>query len=68
MPTGALETAGVAAGAAAVDFAGVVEGVAAAGAFEAVAGAAAAADFFEPVFFGVALSALADPVAEAVAG
>ena len=61
--TGAVEAAGVAAGAAVVDFAGVVAGAAAAGAV--AAGAAEAVDFFERVFFGAALSALADPDAGA---
>jgi len=53
--TGAVEAAGVAAGAPVVDFAGVVAGAAAAGAV--VAGTAEAVNFFERVFFGVALSA-----------
>lgn len=57
--TGTAETAGVAAGVAVVDFGGVVAGSAAAGAVAAVAGAADVVDFFERLFLGVALSALA---------
>lgn len=66
--TGAAEAAGVAAGAAVFDFTGVVAG-AAAGAVAAVAGAAAdVVDFFERVFLGVPVSALAVPDGGAVAG
>ena len=67
--TGAVDAAGVAAGVAVFDLTGVAAGVVAAGAVDAVAGAVApVADFFEVVFFGVALSALAAPDAGAAAG
>ena len=67
--TGAVDAAGVAAGVAVFDLTGVVTGAVAAGGVDAVAGAAApVADFFEVVFFGVALSALAAPDAGAAAG
>ena len=59
----------MAAGVAVFVFAGVAAGAGAAGAVDAVAGAAVpVADFFERVFFGVALSALAVPDAGAAAG
>ncbi len=64
--TGTAETAGVAAGAAVVDFGGVGAGAAATGAVAAVAGAADVVDFFERLFMGVALSAPAAADAGAV--